>query len=174
METQAVALTHDDGEVKVMRMILIGRGPALPFGAKWIKQGEMWDRRPLTDHAIEAEISKSVIVGRRVVHYRRLTEEEAAEPEGARPYRAARVDHGSGPLGYDMVRARDTHRDILRTERKALLEALDIEYQRADEDPGGGAKKQEIAARKQALRDITTDPRIDAATTIDELITIGI
>jgi len=66
----------------------------------------------------------------------------------------------------DMVAARDIHRDNLRAERKPLLEALDVAYMRALEDDTGTV---DITAEKQALRDVTADPRIDAAATPDEL-----
>ena len=66
----------------------------------------------------------------------------------------------------DMAAARDIHRDNLRAERKPLLEALDVAYMRALEDDTGTV---DITAEKQALRDVTEDPRIDAAATPDEL-----
>jgi hypothetical protein len=68
----------------------------------------------------------------------------------------------------DMVRAREIHRNKLREVRKSTLEALDIQFMRAVER-GDIAKQQEIAAKKQQLRDITTDPRIDIATSCEEL-----
>jgi hypothetical protein len=37
------------------------------------------------------------------------------------------------------------------------------------QEQGDQAKADEIAAKKQALRDVTADPAIDAATTPDEL-----
>jgi len=68
----------------------------------------------------------------------------------------------------DMTKAREIKRDMIRAERKPLLEKLDVEYMRAQE-AGHTALQQEIAAKKQALRDATVDPVIDAATTPDEL-----
>jgi len=68
----------------------------------------------------------------------------------------------------DMTKAREIKRDQLRAERKPLLEQLDVEFMRAQE-AGDTAKQQEIAAKKQALRDVTADPAIDDATTPDEL-----
>lgn len=66
----------------------------------------------------------------------------------------------------DMEKARDIHRDRLRAIRKPKLENLDVEFMRAVE---GGKSTTEIAAAKQALRDITKDPAIDAAKTPDDL-----
>ena len=68
----------------------------------------------------------------------------------------------------NMTKAREIKRDQLRAERKPLLEQLDVEFMRAQEQ-GDQAKADEIAAKKQALRDVTDDPAIDAATTPDEL-----
>ena len=68
----------------------------------------------------------------------------------------------------DMTKAREIKRDQLRAERRPLLEQLDVEFMRAQEQ-GDQTKADEIAARKQGLRDVTVDPAIDAATTPDEL-----
>lgn len=71
-------------------------------------------------------------------------------------------------LTVDMDTARAIHRDRMRAARKPRLEALDVEYQRADER-GDAEGKQSVAIRKQALRDVTANSAIDAATTPDEL-----
>jgi len=68
----------------------------------------------------------------------------------------------------DMTKAREIKRDMIRAERNPLLEKLDVEYMRAQES-GDTALQQEIAAKKQALRDATVDPVIDSAATPDEL-----
>lgn len=68
----------------------------------------------------------------------------------------------------NMDKARDIHRDRLRAMRQPVLEALDVEYQRADEQADANLKA-DIAARKQALRDVTADPAIEAAKTPEEL-----
>lgn len=69
---------------------------------------------------------------------------------------------------HDIDRARDLRRAQLRLERLPALTALDIDYQRADER-SDTVTKATIAARKQALRDITKHPAIDKATTLDDL-----
>lgn len=68
----------------------------------------------------------------------------------------------------DMGKAREIHRGRIRAARDPLLKALDIEYQRADER-ADATEKARIAAKKQALRDATADPRIEAAATPEEL-----
>jgi hypothetical protein len=72
-------------------------------------------------------------------------------------------------LGIDMDKARDIHRDKLRRLREPVLAALDIELSRAFND---AAKQSEIEAKRQALRDVTADPAIDAAKTPEELKTV--
>ena len=73
-----------------------------------------------------------------------------------------------GRVVVDMTKAREIHRDVLRRARKPLLEAADVDYIKADE-AADEPKKAEIRARKQALRDVPQDPRIDAAQTPEEL-----
>lgn len=74
----------------------------------------------------------------------------------------------TGAIGVDMVKAREIHRDLLRAVRKPLFEPLDAAYLKADE-AGDTAEKQRIAAKKQALRDVTKHPGIEAAKSTDEL-----
>ena len=82
-----------------------------------------------------------------------------------RTFRGAWQFSGSA-VDIDMAAARDIHRDNLRQARKPLLDALDVDYMKALEQGGDTAA---IAAQKQVLRDVTADPRIDAAATPDEL-----
>jgi hypothetical protein len=64
----------------------------------------------------------------------------------------------------NLNKAKDITKDKLRAERAPLLQALDVQFQRALES---GSDTTEIVAEKQRLRDITT--LADAATTTDEL-----
>ena len=61
-------------------------------------------------------------------------------------------------------KAKTITKDRLRAERKPLLQAQDVAFQRALES---GADTAAIVAEKQRLRDITA--LADAATTLDEL-----
>ena len=58
------------------------------------------------------------------------------------------------PIGVNIAKAKELQKERFRQVRKPLLEALDIDYQRADE-AGDASKKTEIATKKQALRDVT-------------------
>lgn len=64
----------------------------------------------------------------------------------------------------DINKAKDITKDRLRQERKALLEAQDVAFQRALES---NADTSAIVAEKQRLRDITN--QVDTMTTVEEL-----
>jgi|SRR6056297_288004 len=68
----------------------------------------------------------------------------------------------------DMAAARDIHRDNLRAERAPRFEELDADWFRAAETNDTDAQAA-VADQKKALRDVTSDARIDAAATPDEL-----
>ena len=64
----------------------------------------------------------------------------------------------------DINKAKNITKDRLRVERKPLLEAQDVAFQRALES---GADTSAIVAEKQRLRDITK--QVDSANTLEEL-----
>ena len=64
-------------------------------------------------------------------------------------------------FGIDMAKAKEIHKNNIRIAREPLLEALDIEFQKALET---GASTTDIVKKKQALRDAPADSGIDAAT----------
>jgi hypothetical protein len=88
-----------------------------------------------------------------------------------RTYRNAFVaDVVNGKVHHDIVKAREIRKDHMRRARTPLMAALDVAYTRADEKGhAGAAEKAQIAAQKQALRDVTADAGIAAATTPEEL-----
>ena len=61
-------------------------------------------------------------------------------------------------------KAKEITKEKLRAERKPLLEAQDVAFQRAQET---GADTSAIVAEKQRLRDITAT--VDAMTTVEQL-----
>lgn len=69
----------------------------------------------------------------------------------------------------NMDKAKEITKARLRQDRKALLEAQDVAFQRALES---GADTTTIVAEKQRLRDITN--LANQATTIEELKTISV
>jgi L-rhamnose isomerase len=64
----------------------------------------------------------------------------------------------------NFTKAQEITKDRLRTERKPLLESLDVVMLRNLNNP---ATLAEIEAKKQALRDATN--QVDTMTTLDEL-----
>lgn len=98
-----------------------------------------------------------------IVSVREMGPDEVIED---RMFRDAWTD--SGRLSVEMPKARNIWREKMREARAPILEKLDIEYQRADE-AGDAEAKIRIASKKQALRDVTEDPRIESAKTPEEL-----
>ena len=68
------------------------------------------------------------------------------------------------PINVDITKAKVITKDRLRVERKPLLEAQDVAFQRALES---GSETTAIVTEKQRLRDITSS--VDAMTTTDQL-----
>lgn len=162
--------------VAIMHYTTQGRGDSLPAGATWIDEaGQATDdprtgtwRRPATDALIFAAIMRSFNgTGRPAPAGYRILADDAVIPED-RTYRGAWMHDGKGAIVHDMARAKAIHQDRLREARAPQLAALDTAYLRADES-GDNKAKAEIAKQKQALRDITSSPQIDAAKTVDEL-----
>ncbi len=67
-------------------------------------------------------------------------------------------------IATDITKAKEIVKEKLREDRKPLLEAQDILYQRASET---SADTTDIVTEKQRLRDITND--VDAMTTEEQL-----
>ena len=73
------------------------------------------------------------------------------------------------PVNINITKAKEITKDRLRAERKPLLEAQDVAFQRALET---GADTTAIVAEKQRLRDLTD--QVNSMTTVDELKTASI
>ena len=69
-------------------------------------------------------------------------------------------------FGIDMAKAREIHKNKIREARTPLLEALDIEFQKAQET---SASTTDIVSKKQALRDAPADSEIASAADTDAL-----
>jgi len=69
----------------------------------------------------------------------------------------------------NFAKAQAITKDRLRVERKPLLEAQDVLFQRSLES---GASTTEIVKEKQRLRNITK--QVDALTSLDELKALGV
>ena len=69
-------------------------------------------------------------------------------------------------FGVDMAKAREIHKNNIRSARSPKLAELDVEFQKALET---GASTTDIVAKKQALRDAPADSGIAAASNTDAL-----
>lgn len=67
----------------------------------------------------------------------------------------------------NISKAKEIHKNKIRTARKPKLDDLDVEFQKAQET---SASTTDIIAKKQALRDAPAASAIDSASTTDELI----
>lgn len=94
-----------------------------------------------------------------------VREASSLKQQPDRAFRGAWQFEGEA-VSVDMDKARDIQKDVIRQERNPELESLDIQTMKALETGGDVTP---IAAQKQALRDVTDDPRIASAATPDDL-----
>jgi len=102
----------------------------------------------------------------------------------SRTFRAAWTDTDpTETVDIDLPRAKEIWRERIRYCREPALAALDIEFARASEVVAFGDAEtdsfmearhvaQNVVARKKVLRDAPSDPRIDKAKTVDELVKV--
>lgn len=151
-----VVITRADGGLTVKRII-----------EKEYRDGKLVRRVEVTPEFIEAELAKREVfkghLGWEIVPNDYLNEATDCT------YREAwKHMPGSKKPGHDMDKARLLQRIYLRKSRMAEFDRLDSEYRLADE-ANDQAEKKRIGAIKQKFRDVTADPRIEAAQTIEEL-----
>lgn len=95
------------------------------------------------------------------------------EPNPAhKDYRTARTLTIDNKIEHDMSKARELHREKIRERRVDLFKPLDTELLIALGKPNNASQMARIENDKQKLRDAPADPRIDAATTLDELLSV--
>lgn len=92
---------------------------------------------------------------------------ERSDVPNDRTFRNAWKQEGRS-VGHDMDKCREIWKDKMREARAPILAALDADYSKADES-GDQIKKRDVAAKKQALRDVTKHADIDTAATPDDL-----
>lgn len=98
----------------------------------------------------------------------RIVPNDFVDESTDRIFRNSWKDTGKKKPEVDMPKAREIHKDNMRKARFQLLEDLDTAYMLADEQ-GDAKKKKDIAAQKQALRDVTAHPDIEKAKTPEQL-----
>jgi hypothetical protein len=126
-----------------------------------------WTREPTVDE-VNKEIKKSSTFWTKKVVSWRFLESDEMLPEN-RSFRNAWVYTKAGQLTVRMDQAREIHKDHLRRHRDSEFKTLDSDYLKADED-NDAYKKKEVRVKKQKLRDITDDSKIESANTPEELI----
>jgi hypothetical protein len=184
-----IAVSISDGSVYHYAFQLRGRafGPSSAL-AGWMPAQDGWFVRFPSKANIEFDLRKTEReqwnVERRdsqgnvlhaavqMVSWRVMSEAEHAlftegRPGPCTPYRNALVDR-NGRIEHDMPKARECHRGHLRRMRGAVLDNLDRLHNRAT-GRKRHAEADAIEAKREALRNITDDPRIEAAQTIDDL-----
>lgn len=160
-ETIPLSVTLEDGSQVIHYFMTTGRGSQLPTKAYW--SGPMqWKRDPVDEVIVEN--LNNAFADRPWVSWRKLSTGDIPED---RTFRDAWVDDGK-TITHDMAKAKELKRAHLRHERAALFPGLDGQWSRAF-GQGNKAEADAIEARRQALRDAPADPRIDAATTVEEL-----
>jgi hypothetical protein len=167
-----VAIRQADETVAVMEFSVINRGSILPSGAEWVDRAAGWWMREANPANIEEDINRAIFVPGQggyllgpILGYRVMREDEEAPKRG--PYRGAYRDRG-GKLEVDMPAARELHRERLRIRRVAKMQELDGEWMRA-KGQGKELDAHAVEVKRQALRDLPADPRIDEAGTVEEL-----
>lgn len=164
--TQATFAVKLPGDVPVCIFALItcGRSPTLPVGGQWIGDTGWWQRDPTTPN-VEAALRKAFPPGQpQPVSWRRIN--PGVIPIDA-SYRNAWIDDGV-VITHDMPKARELYRDKLRSLRERMLTDLDGQWMKAV-GQGDIAAQAAVEKERQKWRDAPADPRIDAATTVDEL-----
>lgn len=89
------------------------------------------------------------------------------EKPTSRAFREAWVVN-KNKIEVDMTVARNIQRNRIRQERTSRFEDLDAKYHKALEQKDS-VKLTDLAFQRQALRDVTDDPRLDSVTTPEEL-----
>ena len=153
LQTPPYAVRLEDGSTGLLRM---------RDGVLWSDAGTVEPTDPRLIYAKPEEIiAKRAAGSPQVLSWREIDPKDLPQD---RTFRNA----WKPDLTVDMAKARDIWRDKMRRARAPKLAELDIEYQRADE-AADVVRKRDVARRKQALRDVTKDPRIEAASTPEAL-----
>lgn len=149
-EQVKIAITRSDGGVTIMAFVTKG----------FNLDGSVQFEREASTANINAEIAKAGLdsIGWRVV----LDNDVPSDRTFRNAWR------GGAAITVDMPAAREIWRDKLRAERAPHFTDLDGQYQQALESKNV-AQQATIAAKRQALRNVTADARITTAATPDAL-----
>lgn len=93
---------------------------------------------------------------------------EASNSPEDRTFRSAWELNSGGVISINMPKAKEIFRDKLRQDRKPLLEKLDVEFYKAQENTDL-VEQARVVDQKNILRDITEHYKIEEAKTPEEL-----
>jgi len=163
MEIQQVyvEITQEDDSVAIMGFLTRGRGSSLPYGAVWSDAENGWWLREANDENVFAEIARAFPKAK---SFKQI--DPSAIPED-RTFRDALRFDGNRFI-HDMTKAREIKRDHLRHARAPLFEQNDLALRDATLD-NDRPKIETAKRRRDYLRNVTKDPRIEAARTTEEL-----
>lgn len=161
-----VAITRTDGGMTIKRIPVRVYEPVHDDAGNVVGRKVVHEVDP-TPAFIEAELAKRPWMFKGATW--EIVPNDYVEETTDRTYRNAwKHTKGRGKPDHDIPKAREIQRVYLRHARLAEFCRLDIEYAIVDEAGDQQAKK-EIGAIRQKFRDVTEDPRIEAAQTIEEL-----
>jgi len=160
-----IAITQANDEVAIMSFITVGRGNILPFGAGWVDERAGEWIRFATPENIENEIARSDFLAKPIKGWRIVSLSEIPKD---RTYRNALRDV-QGKLNHDMPIARELHREKIRHARAIKFVELDGEWTKAVGQYKGADVIDAIEAKRQKLRDMPNDHKIEEVTTTEEL-----
>lgn len=171
-----IGIERGDGTVAHMAFQTDGRFPSKPIGVGWAQFGNgTWGRAP-TDASIQAEVDRqsrawAALGDAAAASWKRLSGAEHETFNRHRHHRDA-LEMVGGVIRHNMPKARELHRHLLRHQRAEKLLILDAAFNGATAR-GDQARAAALEAIRAELRDLTDDPRIDAAQTIDQLVAVG-
>jgi hypothetical protein len=171
-----LVLERSDGSVVHLAVQTRFRAPSRPTGPGWTQDSAGYWNREITAESLAHEVRREerrwiALDGLTLVSWRSLSIDEHEQFNQHRHHRDA-MELVGGVVQHNMPKARELHRHLLRHQRAEKLLILDGAYNGAVAK-GDTAKADEIEAKRQALRDLTSDPRIEAAKDISELVQIG-
>lgn len=165
---QLVFIMCADGSHQLMKLPLTDRRRGVDLVA-----GAAAEAKPLREYivpVVERELEKcreawALVAPQRlpIASWRFIEDGDLSDWD----YRVSWKDTGS-KIECDLPKAREVHRNRVRERRAKLFEQLDNDRKDAEDNDDKPALRQ-LALKRKRLKDATVDPRIEAATTIEEL-----
>lgn len=166
-----IGIMLSNGTVAHMAFQTVGRFPTAPTSGGWSLQPQGIYIRVANDENIKQEVNRLAPVlavdDVNILSWRRLSDEEHEMFSTNRQHRNA-LEDVDGKISHNMVKAREIHKELLRHVGIEKLLMLDGKYNGAIAQ-SKDEQADSIEADRQSIRDVFDDPRIEAATTLEEL-----